>query len=100
MLAAIKGAKKTITFETYIYWSGKVGQEFAAALDDELARTHFRAPGLTFVSAHTGDVASNAPSTRRAVGRSGPSGRVPAACTPTILRIGPRSRPCTGNSNA
>ena len=32
MLAAIRGAKKTITFETYIYWSGKVGRQFAAAL--------------------------------------------------------------------
>ena len=34
MLAAIRAAKKSITFETYIYWSGKVGQEFAAALVD------------------------------------------------------------------
>ena len=34
MLAAIRSAKKSITFETYIYWSGKVGQEFAAALAD------------------------------------------------------------------
>ncbi|MEO7743338.1 MAG: phospholipase D-like domain-containing protein [Usitatibacter sp.] len=32
MLAAIRGAKKTITFETYIYWSGTVGKEFADAL--------------------------------------------------------------------
>lgn len=32
MLAAIRGAKRSITFETYIYWSGKVGQEFADAL--------------------------------------------------------------------
>jgi cardiolipin synthase len=32
MLAAIRGAKKTITFETYIYWSGKIGKEFADAL--------------------------------------------------------------------
>ena len=32
MLEAIRGAKKTITFETYIYWSGKVGKEFADAL--------------------------------------------------------------------
>src|ERR1700682_470589 len=29
MLAAIRGAKKSITFETYIYWSGQVGKEFA-----------------------------------------------------------------------
>src|SRR5436190_13047697 len=32
MLAAIRSAKKTITFETYIYWSGKVGKQFATAL--------------------------------------------------------------------
>ena len=34
MLAAIRSAQKTITFETYIYWSGSVGQEFADALID------------------------------------------------------------------
>ena len=32
MLEAIRGAKKTITFETYIYWSGDVGKAFADAL--------------------------------------------------------------------
>jgi cardiolipin synthase len=32
MLEAIRGAKKTITFETYIYWSGEVGDLFSAAL--------------------------------------------------------------------
>lgn len=32
MLAAIRGAKKTITFETYIYWSETIGEEFSAAL--------------------------------------------------------------------
>lgn len=32
MLAAIASAQKTITFETYIYWSGEVGQRFADAL--------------------------------------------------------------------
>lgn len=32
MLAAIRAARKTITFETYIYWSGKVGSRFAEAL--------------------------------------------------------------------
>jgi cardiolipin synthase len=32
MLAAIRSAKMTITFETYIYWSGKIGKEFAEAL--------------------------------------------------------------------
>jgi cardiolipin synthase len=34
MLAAIRGAKKTITFETYIYWSGEVGRKFADALSE------------------------------------------------------------------
>ncbi len=32
MLKAIRSAQKTITFETYIYWSGKIGREFATAL--------------------------------------------------------------------
>ena len=32
MLAAIRSAQHTITFETYIYWSGQVGEEFATAL--------------------------------------------------------------------
>jgi cardiolipin synthase len=32
MLAGIRAAKKTITFETYIYWSGAIGREFADAL--------------------------------------------------------------------
>jgi cardiolipin synthase A/B len=34
MLQAIREAKKTITFETYIYWSGQVGKEFARALSE------------------------------------------------------------------
>ena len=32
MLAAIRSAELTITFETFVYWSGSVGDEFAAAL--------------------------------------------------------------------
>ncbi len=32
MLAAIASAQHTITFETYIYWSGEVGTRFAEAL--------------------------------------------------------------------
>ena len=32
MLAAIRSARSTITFETYIYWSGDIGREFAEAL--------------------------------------------------------------------
>lgn len=32
MLAAIKTAKRSISFESYIYWSGDIGNQFAAAL--------------------------------------------------------------------
>ena len=32
MLKAIRDAEKTITFETYIYWSGVIGKEFVDAL--------------------------------------------------------------------
>ena len=32
MLEAIRGAKESITFETYIYWSGDIGKAFADAL--------------------------------------------------------------------
>jgi cardiolipin synthase len=32
MLEAIRGARRTITFETYIYWAGEIGEEFADAL--------------------------------------------------------------------
>ena len=32
MLGAILDAKRSITFETYIYWSGDIGRRFAAAL--------------------------------------------------------------------
>jgi cardiolipin synthase A/B len=34
MLAAIAGAKKTITMETYIYWAGEIGTKFAVALSE------------------------------------------------------------------
>ncbi|MDB5811391.1 MAG: cls [Betaproteobacteria bacterium] len=34
MLAAIRAAHSTITFETYIYWSGEVGKQFADALSE------------------------------------------------------------------
>jgi cardiolipin synthase len=34
MLAAIRGAKRTVDFETYIYWSGAIGKEFADALSE------------------------------------------------------------------
>jgi cardiolipin synthase A/B len=32
MLDAIRAAKETVTFETYIYWSGSIGKAFADAL--------------------------------------------------------------------
>jgi cardiolipin synthase A/B len=32
MLAAIRGARKTVLFETFIYWSGDIGNEIADAL--------------------------------------------------------------------
>ena len=32
MLAAIRAAQKTITFETYIYWSGEIGEKMSEAL--------------------------------------------------------------------
>jgi cardiolipin synthase len=34
MLDAIRSARRTITFETYIYWSGDIGAEFTAALEE------------------------------------------------------------------
>ena len=34
MLAAIRGARHSITFETYIYWSGDIGRKFAEALTE------------------------------------------------------------------
>ena len=34
MLGAIRGARQTITFETYIYWSGDIGKKFSEALCD------------------------------------------------------------------
>lgn len=34
MLQAIGSARRTITFETYIYWSGKIGKQFSEALSE------------------------------------------------------------------
>lgn len=34
MLADIQGAKKSITFETFIYWTGDIGEKFANALSE------------------------------------------------------------------
>jgi cardiolipin synthase len=38
MLEAIHSARKTITFETYIYWSGDIGQKFSDALAERAAQ--------------------------------------------------------------
>ncbi len=38
MLQAIREAKSSITFETYIYWSGDIGRQFAAALAEAAQR--------------------------------------------------------------
>lgn len=34
MLEAIRGAQRSVNFETYIYWSGEIGRKFAAALEE------------------------------------------------------------------
>ena len=38
MLKAIRTAQTTITFESYIYWSGDIGREFADALSERARR--------------------------------------------------------------
>jgi len=45
ILDAIRGAKRTITFETFIYWSGAIGRTFAQALN-ERARAGVKVPLL------------------------------------------------------
>jgi len=43
MLTAIRSARRTITFESYIYWSSSIGRQFTAALTDRAragVRTH------------------------------------------------------------
>lgn len=35
MLKGIREAQKTITFETYIYWSGTVGRKFVETLSEK-----------------------------------------------------------------
>ena len=35
MLEGIRSARKTITFETFIYWSGEIGEQFAQALSEK-----------------------------------------------------------------
>ena len=34
MLEAIRGARRTVLFETFIYWSGEIGEAFAQALSE------------------------------------------------------------------
>jgi cardiolipin synthase len=51
MLDAIRGAKRTITFETYIYWSGRIGDAFANALAERPA------PGSRSTCCSTGSAA-------------------------------------------
>jgi cardiolipin synthase len=34
MLGAIRGAQRTITFESFIYWSGQIGRDFANAMSE------------------------------------------------------------------
>ena len=34
MLEAIRAAKRTVCFETYVYWSGRIGADFADALSE------------------------------------------------------------------
>ena len=46
MLAAIRSAKETVTFETYIYWSGSIGEAFAAAFADRGAGPARAGPDL------------------------------------------------------
>jgi cardiolipin synthase len=41
MLAAVRGARRSINFETYIYWTGDIGREFADAL---IERSHAKIP--------------------------------------------------------
>jgi len=37
MLEAVRSNRKTINFETFVYWSGRVGDEFASALAERAA---------------------------------------------------------------
>ena len=51
MVAAIRGAQKTITFESYIYWSEAIGKTFADALAERAragVKVHVLGHGATF----------------------------------------------------
>ena len=41
MLAAIQSAQQSIVFETYIYWSGEIGQKFSELLVKRCFRSNF-----------------------------------------------------------
>ena len=45
MLEAIRSAQKTVTFETYIYWSGEIGRKFSEAFC-ERAKAGVAAAGI------------------------------------------------------
>jgi cardiolipin synthase len=40
MLEAIRAARQTITFESYIYWSSAIGRKFTEALSEPPAGVH------------------------------------------------------------
>ena len=46
MLQAIAAAKKTVTFETYIYWDGEIGRKFAEALSERAGLSADGAPDM------------------------------------------------------
>lgn len=66
MLAAIRGAQRSVNFETYIYWSGRVGTAFADALAD---RARAGVPvHLILDAVGSGKIDANALKTMRAAG--------------------------------
>ena len=66
MLKAIRGAQKTITFESYIYWSGEVGAQFTQALA-ERARAGVKVHVL-FDALGSGKIDDNAVKDMKAAG--------------------------------
>lgn len=66
MLEAIRGARRSITFETYIYWSGRIGTTFAEAMA-ERARAGVKAH-LILDAVGAGKIDGKALETMRAAG--------------------------------
>jgi cardiolipin synthase len=66
MLAAIRGAQRSVNFETYIYWSGRVGTEFADAMS-ERARAGVKVH-LILDAVGSGKIDAGALKTMRAAG--------------------------------